>query len=479
MKFKSSTKSNVSKRNIKEGLVNTQAHLDAAKRYRELASVGAEEALTRDALNNAYVREAACEYGIPAAELRETLCEQKDVLKEDIRPDKSDEKVLNSSEVKQAMKTLSIGKEDVVMLDFDSLDDYEEQEEDKDDLFAYLDEVYETNEFIVSSLDTSKFNVTDDNGGPIDISSAQIINPLLIGQAGTGKTSIVNQWAKSRGVNLVAYDLSTTPVETFGGVPMPADKDNPEWVRTSMNISTYQALSKPKTVIFFDELNRATGRLRSAVMKLVNQHIINGPYGAEFLPEVIFTIGAINPATSSYSGTYEMDNAEYGRYVDWHMTVDKVSTLKHLDKNYEGLVKIAVARENPKQARQWQGRRALVRKLLLSRQFQFTSQEEEDKMSDDRRFRPTTPRNLEKALNASDGTKESFLKLWDSCCDYRQKKTIEDILKDYTDIDDKANQALAGGTSSSVIGNKYQKTVSNVERIAAIAPDHGIDLDLD
>lgn len=349
------------------------------------------------------------------------------------------------------MKTLRVGEKDIAFIDFDSLDDMDEDDvEDVNDLYQLLDDCLEDAQFI--------------RGRKKSTARVQVVNPLIIGQAGTGKTSVVMKWAKSRNINLVPFDLSTASVEDFGGMPMP-DPDHPGLVRHAITSTTWELLSKPNTVLFLDELNRATGRLRAAVMKLVNEHMLTGPSGQmEYLPNFLFTIGAINPPTS-YSGTFEMDNAEMGRYYPYYMTVNKMKLLKSLDAEYAELFDEAVEQGNARQAQLYIGRRALARAILQSRQFQFTSQEEEDNMRDDVRFRPTTPRNLELALNTSRGTKESLLQVWNNCCDYRQKKIIQDILEDFQDIDDKAIQALSGGTSSSVLKGKFEKDVLLSDKI--------------
>ena len=290
----------------------------------------------------------------------------------------------------------------------------------------------------------------------------------------THNTSIVRKWAQTRGVNLAEYDLSTLNPEEMGGAVMP-DPNDPRMIRHAMNATTWEELSKPNTVLFFDEYNRAKSSIRSTIMKLVNDHLLPGPDGKlTYMPNILFTIGAINPATSSYSGVSEMDRAEWGRFETEYMTVSKIKTLKHLDAAYAEMVEAAVEAGDADQAIEYQGRRALARELLTSRQFQFTPPAEEEEMSDDSRFRPTTPRHLEIALNASDGTKDDLLRVWSKSCDYRQKKTIEDILKNYVDIEDKANQVFNTATKSSVIGNKFKKTENPLEKLRSNLESRGI-----
>ena len=57
--------------------------------------------------------------------------------------------------------------------------------------------------------------------------------------------------------------------------------------------------------------------------------------------------------------------------------------------------------------------------------------------------------------------KDMFLEEWDSFCDSFKKPTVKAILSEYHDVDDKANDALKGGTQSKVFG----KTKSFTDQI--------------
>lgn len=291
----------------------------------------------------------------------------------------------------------------------------------------------------------------------------------------THNSSLIKKWAQTRGVHLAEYDLSTLNPEDMGGAVMP-DPDNPRMIIHAMSSSTWRNLSQPNTVLFFDEYNRAKSSIRSTVMKLINDHILPGPDGEEqYMPNILFTIAAINPVTASYGGVSEMDRAEEGRFATIYMTISKIKTLKHLDAAYAEMVDAAIEAGDPEQAMEYQGRRALAREILQSRQFQFTSPDEEEKMSDDSRFRPTTPRHLEIAISSSDGTKEGLLRVWSRSCDYRQKKVIEDILRNYTDVQDKANSVFNTETASGVIGSKskFTKAKSSLERLEDLLNSQG------
>lgn len=79
MKFKKSKLSPApvkQKTVVTEGLMDTKAHIDAAKRYRELASITEDVQLTEETLDKECLSRAACEYGIPRKELKDTLCRE-------------------------------------------------------------------------------------------------------------------------------------------------------------------------------------------------------------------------------------------------------------------------------------------------------------------------------------------------------------------------------------------------------------------
>ena len=439
--------------------IDTEAHLKAAKRYRQLADIGEQDEINESAINKYALTRAACECGIPSGELKETLLRKP--LTEDVDEDDEarEQAMKQDPAVQQAAKQLRVGDKDIVVLDFPDLADADEDDTDNiEDLETKLDKCLKRAKMI-----TGRKNPKN---------RIQIVNLLIVGQAGTGKSSIVRAWAKSRGVHLAEYNLATLNPEDMGGAVMP-DPDNPRMITHAMSSSTWKNLSQPNTVLFFDEYNRAKSSIRSTIMQLVNDHMLPGPSGEmEYLPNILFTIAAINPVASSYGGVSEMDKAELGRLATTYMTISKLKTLKQLDAGYAEMVEEAIELGDPEEAIEWQGRRALAREILQSRKFQFTSPEEEEKMNDDPRFRPTTPRHLEIALNDSDGTKEDLLRRWGESCDYRQKKTIEDILKNFVDIEDRANDALKGGTKSKV----FTKTKSNLDKLKDTLAGIGVEI---
>ena len=53
-------------------------------------------------------------------------------------------------------------------------------------------------------------------------------------------------------------------------------------------------------------------------------------------------------------------------------------------------------------------------------------------------------------LENSNGTKDDVIREWNNYCSYEKKDMIEDILRDYKDIDDKANDAIKDDSESEV-----------------------------
>ena len=285
-------------------------------------------------------------------------------------------------------------------------------------------------------------------------------NLLIEGSAGFAKTAIVQQWAAKNGIHLYARDAGKLSQEQIGGL-VGYDSDDPTMVKELGNKSFYQGLSQPNTVLFLDEYNRARSNIRSLLLKLVNEHVLpGGPEGDIFLPNLLFTVAAINPTSTAYE-TNSLDAAERSRFKRVVVTPNPLEHLKYLKKEYTAELKDAQDDGDEDWIREVQGRIKLADTILNDPRFEYTSLQQEEKMIDDPNFTPTNYRSFKEALDHSDGTKDDFLKQWSTYCDYTQKKTIEDILKNFIDVDDKANAALKGGSKSKV----FQKTLTNMEKI--------------
>lgn len=153
--------------------------------------------------------------------------------------------------------------------------------------------------------------------------------PLLIGESGIGKTSLVMEIAKELDYEIVTIDANLLKEGEIGGLPIVADME----VKNGNNISkrkitTYAihnklievdlAIEKERNVLLFvDELNRCDHAVQQELMNLVLNREINGYK----LSDKVYIIAAMNPS-NRYEGYEEsnyqvvdMDPAQENRFV--------------------------------------------------------------------------------------------------------------------------------------------------------------------
>lgn len=217
---------------------------------------------------------------------------------------------------------------------------------------------------------------------------------------------------------------------------------NPDDPKTIINLSPTQfdQLDKPNSVLFLDEFNRAKDSVRGNLLTLINNHTIvdnRVDGGSRFFPNFLFTIAAINPPTMDYN-TIEMDRAEKDRFREIYVPADWGVWCKWMIGEFK---KRLTKTENEKFRKRLEGRLAIINHLYTSRDAVNLFDNKED-MKDSGNKLITGPRSLTRLLTGCDGTKEDFIAKWDEFCNSNKKKLAEVILKNYTDVEDKANDAL-------------------------------------
>lgn len=274
-------------------------------------------------------------------------------------------------------------------------------------------------------------------------------NVLLIGEAGTGKSARVRQWAAENGVNLMEVRAAGMDATDIGGAIAP-NKEGDTVVRLAS--TEFDKLNRPNSVLFLDEYNRAPREVRTNLLELVNSHVVPDSReegGQRFLPNFLFTIAAINPPNGRYN-TDEMDDAERSRFRTVDVTFDPINLNQFLSKRFD---KLADDPDNDEEERlEYIRKKAIANRLLTSKKFSFDTPEDMDTGRDryGENYKPLNYRSLTLLLDQSDGTKEDILALWPQFVNAGKKRMAEDILSDYVDVDDKANAALAKGTKSDV-----------------------------
>ena len=266
-------------------------------------------------------------------------------------------------------------------------------------------------------------------------------NILLIGGAGIGKTSRASSWADANNLNLVYLDAKSLDETDLGGALAP---DLQKGKAVKLSTDTLDLLDEPNSVLFLDEYNRARPNIRGTLLSLVNDHYIydaHQEHGMRKFDNLLFTIAAINPPNASFANVDKLDPAELGRFRNIHVYADKRQQLSYLDNYFDKQIANAQKENDAEAVKEYQGMKAISQKILKSSQFDFDGEEEEEEanLAD----RPScNPRSFTKALEASDGTKDDFIEIFEQECGETKVPVIKNILADYKDIDDKANSVF-------------------------------------
>ena len=303
-----------------------------------------------------------------------------------------------------------------------------------------------------------------------DIGEKSWTNVLLIGEAGTGKTSIVRQWARDNNINLYEVRAAGMDDTDLGGAISKGEGDYSNVV-VRLASTEFDKLNRPNSVLFLDEYNRAPKSVRTNLLELINSHVVPDPRtesGQRYLENFLFTVAAINPATSLYD-TDTLDMAERTRFRNIDVNPEPRELLKHLTKVFK---EAADKASNEVRKQRAEGRLKLATALLTNKNFDFDTKEDIEKSvaEDKGNGLALNYRTLTELLKGSNGTKEDFLRKWNEYCNSNKKPMVERILSNYQDIDDKANAALKSDTESPVFGkslnnNLLDKLLNSIDEL--------------
>ena len=294
--------------------------------------------------------------------------------------------------------------------------------------------------------------------------SRNFINVLFTGPAGVGKTARIKAWARKNNINLVKTIAGTMDEADLGGLPAANLADG---VAVKLSTTQFDSLqTEPNSVLFLDEWNRAPQAVRATLLNLIQDHEIpdyREKTGMRFLPNFLFTVAAVNPSDDIGYNTDALDDAELGRVIEYEVAPASKTWLDYTRSDLNSQLKHA--EKNPNEAERAQdikeikGRLGIAEKLVTDPRFSFDSQYDIEKSKEAKENNAgngkiLTYRNLTDVLNACDGTKDDFLDLWNRKCNSLKKPTVEEILKDYKDVDDVANSALKNDTDSIIFQSK-------------------------
>ena len=148
------------------------------------------------------------------------------------------------------------------------------------------------------------------------------LNILITGEAGTGKTTMLEEAAKNLGWKMKYFSSSTLdPFADLIGIPIPNNG------RKSVEYYRPRELDEAD-VVFFDELNRADLMVLNAVFEIIQLRRING----EKLDNLKCCVAAINPVSEGYA-TRDLDQALKDRF-DLYLESNPHPSWKYFEKKF-------------------------------------------------------------------------------------------------------------------------------------------------
>lgn len=153
----------------------------------------------------------------------------------------------------------------------------------------------------------------------VDLITASNDVPLIIGESGIGKTSLVKYIAKRNNYYLVTIDANLLKEGEIGGLPIVENRVT-IYAKHNKLFEIENALKEDENrevILFIDELNRCEHAVAQELMNLILNREING----YILDDRVKVIAAMNPSNKNdgfYNSKYDvvdMDPAQEDRFV--------------------------------------------------------------------------------------------------------------------------------------------------------------------
>ncbi len=149
--------------------------------------------------------------------------------------------------------------------------------------------------------------------------------PLIIGESGIGKTSLIKDFAGKNHLHLINIDANLLKEGEIGGLPMVVQGKThyaPHHKLTEMD--EFLKSHEEGVILFIDEINRCDHSVQQEIMNLILNREINGYK----LSDRVYVAAAMNPTSKmeSYRETdyqvVDMDPAQEDRFIWYQMDSD-------------------------------------------------------------------------------------------------------------------------------------------------------------
>lgn len=159
----------------------------------------------------------------------------------------------------------------------------------------------------------------------------QVLNPIFTGEAGLGKSAIVQQWVAKQRVRNPQFgflDLRIAYLEAPDLVGFPeSEKDSQNQVRTMHRLPEFWPTDvNSEGLILLEEPNRGTTGVMNCLMQLLTDRKVH----MYELPKGWMVAACINPDSSEYD-VNTMDAALKDRFEEFEVEYDAMAFLSHMD----------------------------------------------------------------------------------------------------------------------------------------------------
>lgn len=302
-----------------------------------------------------------------------------------------------------------------------------------------------------------------------EVGAKDFPNVLFTGKAGTGKTSRITAWAKRNNINLLKKQASSLDDSDIGGALAANLEKN---VAIKLTTDDFKSLDNPRSVLFLDELNRGARTVRGTLLTLIQDHVIpdnSQKEGVRFLPNFLFTVAAINPATADYN-TDELDDAEMGRFREVEVQSTKKQYVNYLENQLKTELQTYLNGNAPQEKKEQrelivERQIAITKKLFADKLFNFDNNLDIEKSKNQGNGKLFINRTYSNLIRGTDGTKDQLIRKWNQYCNSTKLPLVKQILANYEDIDDKATRLLKDTDTSSEVFGQDNSVLGKLRRV--------------